>query len=58
MDIDNSEQTAIRLIIKTPNQAYKDQTIEGVHLSWTVKDLKMHLSTVYPSRPVSIQFDQ
>ncbi|XP_056908215.1 homocysteine-responsive endoplasmic reticulum-resident ubiquitin-like domain member 1 protein [Takifugu flavidus] len=51
MDSDNSQQTTIRIIIKTPNQAYKDQTIDGVHLNWTVKELKMHLSAVYPSRP-------
>lgn len=53
MDTDDSGETTITLIIKTPNQAFQDQTIEGVLLTWTVKDLKMHLSTVYPSRPVS-----
>lgn len=53
MDIDNSGETTITVIIKTPNQAFQDQTVEGVHLNWTVKDLKIHLSTVYPSKPVS-----
>lgn len=53
MDIDNSEEATITVILKTPNQAFQDQTVEGVHLNWTVKDLKTHLSMVYPSRPVS-----
>lgn len=53
MDTDDSGETTITLIVKTPNQAFQDQTVEGVLLSWTVKDLKMHLSAVYPSRPVS-----
>uniref|UniRef100_H3C6T1 Homocysteine-inducible, endoplasmic reticulum stress-inducible, ubiquitin-like domain member 1 n=1 Tax=Tetraodon nigroviridis TaxID=99883 RepID=H3C6T1_TETNG len=52
MDVDNSGETTITVIIKTPNQAFQDQTVEGVHLKWTVKDLKIHLSTVYPSRPI------
>lgn len=52
MDLDNSGETSISLTIKTPNQAFQDQTIEGVDLDWTVKDLKTHLSAVYPSRPV------
>ncbi|KAG8012918.1 Homocysteine-responsive endoplasmic reticulum-resident ubiquitin-like domain member 1 protein [Nibea albiflora] len=51
MDAGESEQKTITLFIKTPNQAHEDQTVEGVRLSWTVKDLKTHLSTVYPSRP-------
>lgn len=52
MDEGNSEQKTISLFIKTPNQAYGDHSVEGVSLGWTVKELKTHLSTVYPSRPV------
>lgn len=51
MDVGNPEETTISISIKTPNQAHEDQTIEGVSLNWTVKDLKRHLSTVFPSRP-------
>lgn len=39
------------MIIKTPNQFHGDQVIEGVRMDWTVKDLKCHLSKVYPSNP-------
>ncbi|XP_059916979.1 homocysteine-responsive endoplasmic reticulum-resident ubiquitin-like domain member 1 protein [Gadus macrocephalus] len=51
MDRGGIQQRAITLVIKTPSQAYGDQTIEGVHLDWTVNDLKVHLSTVYPDKP-------
>ncbi|XP_035520503.1 homocysteine-responsive endoplasmic reticulum-resident ubiquitin-like domain member 1 protein [Morone saxatilis] len=51
MDEGVSEQKTISLFIKTPNQTHEDQTVEGVCLNWTVKDLKTHLSTVYPTRP-------
>ncbi|XP_076589999.1 homocysteine-responsive endoplasmic reticulum-resident ubiquitin-like domain member 1 protein [Chaetodon auriga] len=51
MDVGHSEQKTITLFIKSPNQAHEDQTVEGVYLNWTVKDLKTHLSTVYPTRP-------
>lgn len=54
MDAGNSEQKAITLIIKTPNQAQEDRTIEGVSLQWTIKELKAHLSAVYPTKPVSL----
>ncbi|KAM7002941.1 homocysteine-responsive endoplasmic reticulum-resident ubiquitin-like domain member 1 protein [Tautogolabrus adspersus] len=50
MDVRDSQQT-ITIFIKTPNQAQEDQTIEGVCLNWTVRDLKTHLSTVYPTKP-------
>lgn len=53
MDVGDSQQQTITLLIKTPNQGQEDQTVEGVHLKWTVKDLKMHLSTLYPTKPVS-----
>lgn len=54
MDVGNPEEKTITIFIKTPNQTHEDQTIEGVSLSWTVKDLKTHLSTVFPSGPVSL----
>lgn len=58
MDVENSEQKTITIFIKNPNQVNEDQTIEGVYLNWTVKDLKTHLSTVHPSRPVSYAADK
>ena len=42
----------ITLVVKAPNQKVGDQTIE-CFLDWTVKRLKTHLSSVYPSKPVS-----
>uniref|UniRef100_UPI0037E8886C homocysteine-responsive endoplasmic reticulum-resident ubiquitin-like domain member 1 protein n=1 Tax=Semicossyphus pulcher TaxID=241346 RepID=UPI0037E8886C len=51
MDVGDSQQEMITIFIKTPNQAQEDQTVEGVCLNWTVKDLKTHLSTVYPTKP-------
>lgn len=55
MDVENSEPKTITLLIKTPSQAYEDHVIENVHLNWTVKELKAHLSTVYPGSPVSFK---
>lgn len=43
----------VTLIIKAPNQKYRDQTI-SCFLNWTVGKLKTHLSNVYPSKPVSV----
>lgn len=53
MDVGDSEQKMITIFIKAPNQACEDQAVEDVCLNWTVKDLKTHLATVYPTRPVS-----
>lgn len=53
MDLEDSQQKTTRLLVKTPNQAQEDQIIEDVDMKWTVKDLKAHLSRVYPSKPVS-----
>lgn len=53
MDVGDPQLNTMTLIIKAPDQGREDQTIVGVHLSWTVKDLKTRLSTVYPSKPVS-----
>ncbi|XP_054427329.1 homocysteine-responsive endoplasmic reticulum-resident ubiquitin-like domain member 2 protein isoform X3 [Pteronotus mesoamericanus] len=44
----------VTLIIKAPNQKYRDQTI-SCFLNWTVGKLKTHLSNVYPSKPSSDQ---
>ncbi|XP_020336260.1 homocysteine-responsive endoplasmic reticulum-resident ubiquitin-like domain member 1 protein [Oncorhynchus kisutch] len=44
-------QKTIKLVIKTPNQAHGDQTIEGVDMDWSVKELKTHLSRMYPNNP-------
>lgn len=54
MDMEGSRPKTIAILIKTPSQAVEDQTIEGVHLNWTVKDLKTHLSAVYPTKLVSV----
>ncbi|XP_028264411.1 homocysteine-responsive endoplasmic reticulum-resident ubiquitin-like domain member 1 protein [Parambassis ranga] len=51
MDVGDSQQKTISLLIKTPNQAQENQRVEGVSLEWTVKDLKTHLSTVYATKP-------
>ncbi|KPI98627.1 Homocysteine-responsive endoplasmic reticulum-resident ubiquitin-like domain member 2 protein [Papilio xuthus] len=40
----------VTLIVKAPNQQIEDQNIE-CQTSWTVKQLKGHLSEVYPSKP-------
>lgn len=53
MDVGDSQQKTITLLIKTPNQAQEDQAVEGVSLKWTIKDLKLRLSTFYPTKPVS-----
>ena len=45
--------TPVTLVVKAPNQKIGDQTIECA-LDWTVKKLKQHLSSVYPSKPVSV----
>lgn len=45
------DKETISLVIKTPNQFHGDQLIEGVCADWTVKDLKCHLSKVYPNNP-------
>ncbi|CAJ1057599.1 homocysteine-responsive endoplasmic reticulum-resident ubiquitin-like domain member 1 protein [Xyrichtys novacula] len=51
MDGSDSQQRTVTVLIKTPSQAQEDQTVEGVCLNWTVRDLKTHLSTVYPTKP-------
>ena len=56
MDRGGSQQKTITFVIKTPNLAHGDQTVEGVDMDWTVVDLKRHLSAVYPSKPVSYLF--
>ncbi|KAJ4938725.1 hypothetical protein JOQ06_003334 [Pogonophryne albipinna] len=53
MDVEDTEQKTITLLIKTPNQAQEDQAVEGVCPNWTVKDLKRHLSIVYTTKPAT-----
>ncbi|XP_028304334.1 homocysteine-responsive endoplasmic reticulum-resident ubiquitin-like domain member 1 protein isoform X2 [Gouania willdenowi] len=47
----DSQQQTICLHIKTPSNATEDVTVDGVYLKWTVKELKTHLSVVYPTKP-------
>ncbi|XP_012890619.1 PREDICTED: homocysteine-responsive endoplasmic reticulum-resident ubiquitin-like domain member 2 protein isoform X2 [Dipodomys ordii] len=42
----------VTLVIKAPNQKYRDQTV-SCFLNWTVGKLKSHLSSVYPSKPLT-----
>lgn len=49
-----SDKETIALVIKSPNQFHDDQLIDGVRTDWTVKDLKSHLSEVYPNNPVRL----
>lgn len=42
----------VTLVIKAPSQRQDDQVVDCV-LSWTVRKLKEHLETVYPSKPKS-----
>lgn len=41
----------VTLVVKAANQKIADQTVECA-LNWTVKKLKEHLASVYPSKPV------
>ncbi|CAL9697056.1 unnamed protein product [Knipowitschia caucasica] len=51
MEAPPSPSETISIVVKSPNQLQEDQTINGVNVNWTVKDLKLHLSAVYPSKP-------
>lgn len=51
MDAGDSQQQTMSLLVKTPNQAQEDRTVTGVRLDWTVRELKTHLSAVYPTKP-------
>lgn len=51
METGDSPQKTITIVVKTPNQLQEDQTVNGVNVNWTIKDLKTHLSTVYPTKP-------
>ena len=44
---------SLTLIVKAPNQRIEDQRV-ACNASWTVKQLKEHLSDVHPEKPVSI----
>lgn len=45
--------TPVTLIVKAPNQKVEDRRI-ACNKGWTVRQLKEHLSTVYPEKPVCI----
>ena len=57
-DIKKSEEMAslvfdspVTLVVKTPNQKVDDLRIDCA-LEWSVEQLKRHLSSVYPTKPV------
>ena len=41
----------VTLVVKTPNQKIDDLRIDCA-LEWSVEQLKRHLSSVYPTKPV------
>lgn len=41
----------VTLVVKTPNQQVDDLRIDCA-LEWSVEQLKRHLSSVYPTKPV------
>ena len=43
----------VTLVVKTPNQKVDDLRIDCA-LEWSVEQLKRHLSSVYPTKPVKI----
>ncbi|KAK7892032.1 hypothetical protein WMY93_023995 [Mugilogobius chulae] len=51
MEARGSPQKTISIVVKTPNQHQEDQTINDVNINWTIKDFKLHLSIVYPTKP-------
>ncbi|KAF0040891.1 hypothetical protein F2P81_006789 [Scophthalmus maximus] len=54
MDAGDSREegrATITLLVKTPNQVREDFVVDGVHLDWTVRELKARLTTVYPTGP-------
>ncbi|XP_023126697.1 homocysteine-responsive endoplasmic reticulum-resident ubiquitin-like domain member 1 protein [Amphiprion ocellaris] len=51
MDPAEADRQTTSLLVKTPNQTQEDRTVDGVRLDWTVRELKEHLSAVYPSKP-------
>lgn len=50
MDI---QDMPVTLVIKAPNQRMQDLTVDCM-LGWTIRKLKEHLESVYPSNPVSL----
>lgn len=49
---EHGADSTVTLIIRAPNQKYHDQPI-SCFLDWTVEKLKKHITSVYPSKPVS-----
>ncbi|XP_076449741.1 homocysteine-responsive endoplasmic reticulum-resident ubiquitin-like domain member 2 protein [Babylonia areolata] len=48
--MDLTADLPVTLVVKAANQRVADQTVECV-LSWTIRKLKQHLESVYPSKP-------
>ena len=44
-------ESSIRLVVKTPNQRFKDIHID-CDLGWTVKKVKEYLADAHPTNPV------
>ncbi|XP_061775885.1 homocysteine-responsive endoplasmic reticulum-resident ubiquitin-like domain member 1 protein [Nerophis ophidion] len=51
MEVGDSPGETMTILVKTASQAVEDQTVDGVRWNWTVKELKTHLSAVYPTKP-------
>ena len=48
------DSPGVTLVVKTPNQKIQDLHI-ACALEWTVKQLKGHISSVYPTKPVRFE---
>lgn len=48
--MDLTADLPVTLVVKAANQRVADQTVECV-LGWTIRKLKQHLESVYPSKP-------
>lgn len=48
--MDLAADLPVTLVVKAANQRVADQTVECV-LGWTIRKLKQHLESVYPSKP-------
>ncbi|XP_053740545.1 homocysteine-responsive endoplasmic reticulum-resident ubiquitin-like domain member 1 protein [Synchiropus splendidus] len=48
--MDSGSET-VSLYVKTPNQLQEVVVVERAQVNWTVRELKTHLSAVYPTKP-------
>lgn len=51
--LNQSSTDELKLVIKAANQKYEDFIVQDFELSWTVKQLKLHLNEKYPQKPES-----